>query len=80
MGNLYYLYGGNASPEHRVIDEMWVLNVDSVAWSSKNLDLTGINWQKVISPNPIGGLKGHATVGLAEKQILVVFGGVMANN
>jgi N-acetylneuraminic acid mutarotase len=68
------------SPEHRVVDEMWVLNVDNVAWTSKNLDLTGINWQKVASPNPLGGLKGHAAVGLSDKNNLIIFGGVSSSN
>jgi len=44
MNNAYYLYGGNSSPEHKVIDDIWILNVDNVAWTSKNLDLSGINW------------------------------------
>ena len=68
------------SPEHRVVDEMWVLNVDNVAWTSKNLDLTGINWQKVASPNPLGGLKGHTAVGLSDKNHLIIFGGVSTSN
>lgn len=68
------------SPEHRVVDEMWVLNVDNVAWTTKNLDLTGINWQKVSYPNPLGGLKGHTAVGLSDKNHLVIFGGVSSNN
>ena len=68
------------STEHRVVDELWVLNVDNVAWTSKNLDLTGINWQKVASPNPLGGLKGHAAVGLSDKNHLIIFGGVSTSN
>ena len=68
------------SSEHRVVDELWVLNVDNVAWTSKNLDLTGINWQKVASPNPLGGLKGHAAVGLSDKNHLIIFGGVSTSN
>jgi len=47
IGNLYYLYGGNQSPENNIIDELWALNLSNVAWSSKNLDVTGIVWEKI---------------------------------
>jgi hypothetical protein len=59
---------------------MWVLNVDNVAWTSKNLDLSGITWQKISSPNPLGGVKGHSAVGLADKNHLIIFGGIKTSN
>lgn len=35
VGSDLFLYGGNISPENLFLEEMWRLNVESVAWNSK---------------------------------------------
>ena len=62
MGTELYLYGGNVSPSNKLLDEMWLLNIDSVAWGAKALELPGIVWEKVTTLNSPGGLKGHKAV------------------
>lgn len=78
VGTELYLYGGNVSPSNKILDEMWLLNIDSVAWGAKALELPGIVWEKVTTLNSPGGLKGHKAV--SDKQHLIVFGGTNKDN
>jgi hypothetical protein len=41
------MIGGNQCPENKLLNDMWILNTDNVAWNSKNMDLTGIVWERV---------------------------------
>lgn len=80
VGNLYYVIGGVQTPENKLLDDIWILNTDNVAWASKNSDISGIVWEKVQSTNPIGGIRGHAAVGLSDRHHLILFGGINAHN
>lgn len=62
IGSQYFLYGGHVSPDNSVLDELWMLNLDSVAWTSKTLELPGIVWEKIETFESIGGLYGHRAV------------------
>ena len=71
------MYGGNVSPDNTVLDEMWMLNIASVAWNSKTIELPGIVWERVlISGQTPEGLRGHTALSHPDKQHLMVLGGV----
>ena len=57
---------------------MWVVNLESVAWASKTIELPGIVWEKITFNNgndgPKGGLKGHSACSYQDKMI-ILFGG-----
>ncbi len=46
-----------------MLDEMWTLNMDHVPWTSKQMELPGIVWEKVVQNtedgNYPGKLRGH---------------------
>lgn len=45
---------------------MWLLNLDNVPWNSKQMELPGIVWEKVVQQSEDGHfpgkLKGHKVV------------------
>jgi N-acetylneuraminic acid mutarotase len=73
IGNEHYLFGGVNSSG--VLDELWALNMDSVAWASKTLELPGIVWEKLQGPG--FSTRGHAAVAINSQ--LVIFGGIGAD-
>jgi len=79
LGKLYYMYGGNIAPENLLLDEMWCLNLDAVPWSSKQMELPGIVWEKINQKSDNyktpEKLKGHKIVAHPDGQHLILFGG-----
>lgn len=74
MDALYYLFGGaNAGG---TIDELWSLNLDSVAWTSKTLELPGAVWERKQSAAGLA-LRGHRCA--AYKSLLLLFGGAASD-
>lgn len=59
---------------------MWVVNLESVAWASKTIELPGIVWEKLTcnENGPMGGLKGHSACSYQDKMI--IFGGKGGDN
>jgi hypothetical protein len=74
------LYGGNVSPDNRILDDLWILSLDNVAWQSKNLELPGIVWSKVDHKGGFAGRRGHGAVAHPNMVKLIVFGGILSNN
>eukprot|EP00347_Sterkiella_histriomuscorum_P002523 403367825 len=62
IGNNFYVYGGNISPENLQLDEMWMLNLDNVIYNTEDGNLPG-------------KLKGHKVVAHPDQNNLILFGG-----
>jgi hypothetical protein len=79
VDNIFYIYGGNVSPENLILDEMWALDLNRVPWDSKQPELPGALWEKVIykseDGNLPGRLKGHTCVAHPDGIHLILFGG-----
>lgn len=76
LGNLFYIYGGQVSPNEQVLDELWQLDVSGADWKSKLMEIPGVVWSKITldCATPMG-LKGHAAVGHHDQKTMIITGG-----
>ncbi|TNV83782.1 hypothetical protein FGO68_gene1325 [Halteria grandinella] len=80
VGALFYIYGGQVSPNGQVLDELWQLDVSGADWKSKMMEIPGVVWSKVLSESATPmGLKGHAAVGHQDQKSMIVSGGQKAD-
>ncbi|KAM3135972.1 hypothetical protein pb186bvf_011962 [Paramecium bursaria] len=73
QGEKKYLVGGSSMPENLLMDDVWELSFENVAWDTQSLELPGITWTKLPFSN-MPSVKGNSVIQVNESE-LISYGG-----
>ncbi|CAD8118103.1 unnamed protein product [Paramecium sonneborni] len=68
-----YLMGGASMPENLLMDDVWQLSFENVAWETQSLELPGITWER-LPFDDMPAIKAHTMIQVSDKELLV-YGG-----